>query len=447
MERWYIAFNTVGSPHETLAKLVQAVREHRLGEFVVRFCYEKGTGKKRGQFYVFIGVASEEKGVIPQEIYNEFYTMLQRLHLSDHQMYVYFDDVKRMVPGGKELEIHNLRQIKMLQLHKLEPSDPFSYAGTETTDTQAAEINPAYNDLLYWLSAYGRGTWQQFRAACQELGLDPKGEYARRIVRRLRSLGHLEFTNEGQNWFISPSCLVETSTGEEEYCVFLAGQRSPHLIQNLQQVAQVESEPHPYGNAPEVVRVVFTSQDDAEDFTKSFTQQHHLVHLVGRADLRIASALPDLVSWEASLPALSLVKGNYTYEQWINNGFYPIELPKETGLYQLTHISTRFEHPQLTLFYNAEKDRWHKSDWYGLRYLMLRRTGEICDFHYDEHLNTLSIAKDQRLPDLYERSLILASGRLPIHRHDQVIFGNISETLAHLVANKLEAEFIEYRGI
>ena len=78
---------------------------------------------------------------------------------------------------------------------------------------------------------------------------------------------------------------------------------------------------------------------------------------------------------------------------------------------------------------------------------MLRRIGETCEFHYDEHLKTLSIAKDQRLPDLYERSLVLASGRLPIYRHDQVIFGNISETLAHIVANKLEAEFIEYRGI
>jgi len=447
MERWYIAFNTVGSPHDILLRLAQAVREHRLGDFVVRFCYEKGTGKKRGQFYVFVGVASEEKGIIPQEIYNEFYGMLQRLHLSDHQMYVYFDDVKRMVPGEKELEIHNLRQIKMLKLDKLEPSDPFSYTGVEAIGTQTAEINPAYNELLYWLSAYGRGTWQQFRAACQELGLDPKGEYAKRIVRRLRSLGHLELTNEGQNWFITPSCIVEMPSNEGQYCAFLAGQRSPQLIQALQQVAQVESDPHPYGNAPEVVRIMFTSQDEAKSFVKSYTQQHYSLYLAGRADMRIASTLPDLASWEVSLPALSLVKGNYTFEQWMNNGFYPIELPKVTGLYRLTHISTRFEHPQLTLFYNAEKDRWHKADWYGLRYLMLRRTGETCEFHYDEHLKTLSIAKDQRLPDLYERSLVLASGRLPVYRHDQIIFGNISETLAHMVANKLEAEFIEYRGI
>lgn len=447
MERWYIAFNTVGSPYDILAKVEQAVREHRLGDFVVRFCYEKGAVKKRGQFYVFIGVASEQKGIIPQEVYNEFYTMLQRLHLNDHQLYVYFDEVKRMVPGGKELEIHNLRQIKMLTLHRFEPSDPFGYAAAETADTQAAEINPAYNDLLYWISAYGRGTWQQFRAACRELGLDPKGEYAKRIVRRLRSLGHLELTNEGQNWVIAPSCLVETPTDKGQYCTFLAGQRSPQLIQALQQVAHVESEPHPYGNAPEIVRIRFTSQDEAEDFVKSYTRQYYSLYLAGRADLRIASALPDLASWELSLPALSLVKGNYTYEQWMNEGFYTIQLPKETGLYRLTHVSTRFEHPQLTLFYNAEKDRWHKADWYGLRYLMLRRTGETCQFHYDEHLNTLSVAKDQRLPDLYERALVLASGRLPIYRHEQLIFGNISETLAHMVANKLEAEFIEYRGI
>lgn len=448
MERWYIAFNTVGSPYDILARIEQAVRQHRLGDFVVRFCYEKGAIKKRGQFYVFIGVASEQKGLIPQEVHNEFYTMLQRLHLSDNQLYVYFDEVKRMVPGGKELEIHNLRQIKMLQLHKLEPSDPFSYAGTETPHIQTSEVNLAYNDLLYWLSAYGRGTWQQFRAACQELGLDPKGEYAKRIVRRLRSLGHLELTNEGQNWVITPSCIVETPAEAGQYCAFLAGQRSPQLIQAIQQVAQVESEQHPYGNAPEVVRIRFNSHAEAMDFAKSYTQQHYSLYLAGRADLQITSTLPDLASWEASLTSLSLVKGSYTYEQWMSDDFCPLKgLPKETGLYRLTHDSKRFDHPQLTLFYNAEKDSWYKADWYGLRYLMLRRTGETCQFHYDERLNTLSVAKDQRVPDLYERALVLASGRLPVYRYEQVIFGNVSDTLAHMVANKLEAEFIEYRGI
>src|SRR5262249_29791524 len=156
-------------------------------------------------------------------------------------------------------------------------------------------------------------------------------------------------TNEGQNWVVTPSCIVETSADDSQYCVFLAGQRSPHLIQSLQQVAQVESEQHPYGNAPEVVRIRFNSQAEAMDFAKSYTQQHYSLYLAGRADLQIASTLPDLASWEASLTSLSLVKGSYTYEQWMSDDFCPLKgLPKETGLYRLTHDSKRFDHPQLT---------------------------------------------------------------------------------------------------
>jgi hypothetical protein len=157
--------------------------------------------------------------------------------------------------------------------------------------------------------------------------------------------------------------------------------------------------------------------------------------------------LPDLSSWERDLPILPVVIGNYTYEQWLNSGFSRTELPKETGLYRLTHTSSRFEHPQLTLFYNADDGTWRKGDWYGLRYLMLKRTGEPCVFHYDINLKRLNISNNIRIPDMYERSLILESGRLPIIKSEQIFFGDVSETLVHLLANKLEAEFIEYRGL
>lgn len=443
MERWYIAFNTVGSPHDILSRLVQAVRQHQLGDFVVRFCYEKGV--RKGQFYVFIGIASEGKGIIPTENYNEFHSMIKRLRLRDNGLYVYFDEVQRMVT--KELEIHNLRQIKMLKPSKLPPTDPFNYASRPSTEKLDANLNESYNKLIYWLSAYGRGTWQQFKTACRELGLDPEGEYSRRIMRRLRSLGHVELTKDGQNWFIAPPAIVMTDSDSRQHYTFLAGQRSPILIQELQKVAQVETEPQPYSDAPEVIRVTFTSQSIVDNFLQDFAKDYHPVYMAGLAGFEIASSLPDLEFWETDLPSLAIVKANYTFEQWLSDGFKSIELPKETGLYRLTHTSTRFDHPQLTLFYHAESNSWRKGDWYGLRYLMMRRTGETCEFYYDHNLKRLSIPMENRPPDIYERSLVLASGRLPIFRNGQVIFGDVPETLAHMLANKLEAEFIEYKGI
>lgn len=443
MERWYIAFNTVGSPHDILNKLVQAVRHHKLGDFVVRFCYEKGV--RKGQFYVFVGVASEEKGIIPTESYNEFHSMIKRLRLRDDGLYVYFDEVQRMVT--KELEIHNLRQIKMLKPTKLPPTDPFNYASRPSTVKQDASLNEAYNKLIYWLSAYGRGTWQQFNTACKELGLDPEGEYSRRIMRRLRSLGHVELTKDGQNWFIAPPALVAIDSEGNEYPTFLTGLRSNVLLDQLQHVARIEFEIQPDANAPETVRVTFGTENDVIQFVQYFSAQHHSLYFAGIASLKIASTLPDLSEWQKYLSTFSIVRGNYDFEQLIDGSFQKIHLPNETGLYRLTHVSTKFEHPQLTLFYDEDTNTWHKGDWYGLRYLMLRKTGQPCDFHYDHNLKKLSIALENRLPDMYERALVLASGRLPIFRNDYLIFGGVSETLAHILANKLEAEFIEYKGI
>jgi hypothetical protein len=147
MERWYIAFRIVGSPQEILVKLELSIKRHRLNEFVARFCYEKGVQRRRGEFYVFIGVVSEELGVVPEEIHNEFYSMLQRLRLNDEHLYVYFDQVRQMVTD--ELEIHNLRQLKMWKPEKVKQSDPFSYANTETASNANANLRDAYNKLLY----------------------------------------------------------------------------------------------------------------------------------------------------------------------------------------------------------------------------------------------------------------------------------------------------------
>jgi hypothetical protein len=445
MERWYIGFNTRGTPYNLVDKLTQAIKDYRLGDFVVRFCYEKGMGSKSGQHYFFIGVTSEQLGVIPDAVYNNFYTMLSRLNLRDMGIYVTFDNIKPMT--SKEYEAFNLRQIKMLKWEKSVATDPFDYASSKT-DEKKVSHNPAYDKLLYWLSLYGQGSWQQFQTTCKELGIDSTGEYSRRIARRLRSLGHIEMNDNGQRWFITPPCLVQVENGDDsQYHTFLAGQRSQRLLEALHQAACVTTDSHPYGNAPEIINITFNSEHDMQQFVREYAQQQHPLHLVGLAGLKIASLLPDLHEWEHSLPPLAVVKGNYHYQQWVDGRFIPINLPKETGLYQLTHVSDRFEHPQLTLFYNAENDSWKKADWYGLRYLMYRRTGRTCEVIYDHNRRELAMELDQRWPDLYERALVLASGKLPIFRAGNTIFSNIPENLAHLLANKLEADFMEYRGI
>jgi len=445
MERWYICLQTRRSPVELTDRLSKLVRQYGLSEFITRACYEKGAGnKKQGEYYYFIGVISEEKGVIPDDKNNVLHTVLSQLSLYNIGLYVDYDEIQPM--ASKEIEGFNFRQIKMVRLNKYLPNDPFDFAASAEDSNIAEDTKPVFNQLLFCLSAYGRGTWQQFRAICVEIGIDSTGEYARRISRNLRALGHIELSRDGQNWFAAPSCLVQIDDGDHQYHTFLAGQRSPRLLEMLQRETHVTITSQPYSNAPERVLITFPDESAALAFADDYSRQHHPIRSAGYAGLKIASVLPSLDGWETTLPILSIVKGNYHFEKWVDSGFESMSLPQDSGMYRLTHVSERFEHPQLTLYYDADTGIWRKADWYGIRFLALRRTGSSCDVHYDPVQHDLAVSRDQRWPDLYERSLVLASGQLPVFHGNHAIYSNISASQAHLLTGKLGANLIEHRG-
>jgi hypothetical protein len=446
MERWYIGFRTRNSPVDLTQNLGRLVRQNGLGDFITRACYERRSGHKRiSEYYYFVGVVSDEKGLIPDEKYHALHNTFYQLGVRDSGIYVYYDEIQPM--ASKEIEAFNIRQIKMVQLDRYLPNDPFDFtAYAEDSPHSTEDTRPAFNQLLFCLSAYGRGTWQQFRTMCAELGIDSTGEYARRVSRSLRSLGHIELSRDGQNWFAAPSCLVQVESGDQQYHAFVAGQRSSRLLEMLQQETHIMTAAQPYGKAPEQVLVTFPNESAARAFTDDCSRQHHPIYLAGHAGLRMASILPSLDEWEVSQPMPSIVKGNYRFERWVDGDLESVPLPRETGMYRLTHNSERFEHPQLTLYYNADTDTWRRADWYGIRFLALRRTGTSCDVHYDSARRELAVALEQRWPDLYERSLVLASGRLPHFHNDHAIYSNITVAQAHILASKLGANLIEHGG-
>lgn len=446
MERWYIGFYAYGrySCDRKIEEFSKRVNYYKLGELVSHVCLEKGAIEKK-QYLFFMGIESQQKGFIPPEFQERFDHLKSDMSFRDQGVVGYFEEISSMV--GDEIEIDRVLQVKTWRPPKREQIDPYSYITLDDSKIeQAPNFSDKYNQLLYWLSAYGRGTWQQFRSTCEALDLDRNGKYAGRIMRRLRSLGHVELARGGQYWFIAPSCFIETPFVLNKYQIALAGQRTPLLIKYLEEFTTIECEPQPNGNAPEAIRVSFSDRHDIDAFIKDF-QQHYSVYLAGQASLNIASELPDLSTWEQNLPTLAVVTGYYNCEQWIDGRFQAVGSPNETGMYRLTHRTDRFDHPQMTLYYDVERDEWRRADWYGLRYLMLKRTGAQCEFHYNHRLQTLKINEDVRLPDMYERALVLASGRLPIRGNKQIIFGAISDELAHIIAHKLEAELTEIKGI
>ena len=299
-------------------------------------------------------------------------------------------------------------------LHELPPPDPLSYEQEPTAPrAQNRDMTDQYNKLLLWLSAHGHGTWQQFKAACDTLGLAPTYRSSGSILRRMRLLGHMDISRSGQQWVIAPGSLVATESEDSQYHTFLAGQRSPAILGALNDAADVEAATQPDGNAPEKLRVIFSDHADALRFAEDFSRHHYPLYLAGQVALEIARSLPDLTSWENTLSSQSIVRGNYRFEEWRNDSFHPVQLPRETGMYSLTHIADGNGLLSLTLFYDADQNIWRRADWYGLRYLTLRRRNINIEFHYDRASMKLTIDRNQRPPHMYERSLVLSSGILP----------------------------------
>ena len=446
MIRWFIGLRVNERPYLLPEKLRNAVRNHGLEHFVVGMRYERTHPTRRREHYIFLHVESEEVGQIRYSRPN-LEAMLSSLNMYDEQIYLTAEEIENAQWISNTLELQSFRQLRRRRRCRLAFSDPLGYE-EYTSHMQAdrhSNQTESYNHLLLWLSAYGQGTWQQFKTTCNTLDLNPTYEYSRQILRRLRLLGHIEVNKDGQRWFIAPPLLAATDSVDGQYRTFLVGQRSPALLHALRNAAQVEIqvEIQPDGDAPEVIRATFDSQDQAAYFARDFSQHHHPLLQAELAGHRIACALPNLAGWEGRLSSPPVVLGNYMFELWEDGDFNVLPLPSQTGMYRLTPMTDRYGSPQLTLFYDADRDLWRRADWYGLRYLTLRRTGEHIEFVYDHNLRTLRVDRNQRLPHMYERALVLASGRLPVFHNNQVIFGDVPAELGRTVANKLEAEFVE----
>ena len=95
-------------------------------------------------------------------------------------------------------------------------------------------------------------------------------------------------------------------------------------------------------------------------------------------------------------------------------------------------------------YYDATTQRWLGGDFYGLRFLT---TSDHARPQVRPNVSTLTLDIDirQRWPELFERVLVLASGRLPDHAggaHPFLRYRGISTTLLDILAEKLHLEVL-----
>jgi hypothetical protein len=446
MPRWYAAFRCVGKLEVILKQLSTKIRNDNLGKFVPRICFEKRPQK---QFYLCIAIESPVTGELPPELKGLLGLPCLRSPVPPHgRKYGYQPFTREQIRGlvGGEVNVEDyVRRIRYRPLATLPHEDPFGTLpeASEQDDRgeQGAELTHLHNHLLYWLSTVGIGSVATFQTACHTLGLSRDGTEPRRILHRLRLLGHLECSRDGARWSIAPPVLTQRShlLGDDTHV--LCGGRDTNLLDTLKRVASVEEVPQWGAETP---ATVYVRGVDAVRIAASRLDSTIQLRVVNNAAERLADLVPPIAAWPDTLQVLSGIRPHmFDVRRFNGPGFVDDVFEGKSGLYELWPPKGDGQPspaPRYTLFYEAKLDRWLRGDWYGLRFLALSLEGESCEVQYDQDSGRLAVPEKRRWPELYERALVLASGRLPAHRGGWLLYEAVSSRLLDILRTKLHLE-------
>lgn len=440
IERRYVGVQTAGRTAQVLDRIRHVVRSSDQTHAIPLIKIEK---KPRGQFYVFLAIEGVESNQLPDSIAN----VLRTAGLTGKQFWpLTLAEIKYMVSTA-EVETHGFSALSYKSLWDRDVGDPYDLSDETAfeTETQDPHLEKKHNQLLYWLSATAEGTWEAFVRTCMTLGLASDSKQARRILRRLMLLSHIECSKDGSEWTISPTALVlcpaKSGVG------FLCGQRTPKLIKILEGSWTLTECPQPDFQGPSQIELT------GEPVTQEVLEMPSaiVVHVAGTASSRLAELLPDLEGWKDTLTSIDMLNTtNCSVERW--EGRQYVTCPDfyqrgddyfgASGLYRLTREANAY---RMVLYFDSSRQKWLKGDWYGLRFLVYKDAGQDCEAVYRVRTSELMIPADERWPMLYERALVLATGQLPSPADNKswLRYEGVSSEMAQTLTSKLNVSLKE----
>ena len=439
IERRYVAVRARGNAAQIFHRIRDAVQAEGLTRTIPVVKFERNP---RREFYVFLAVENSEDSHLPDDVA----TVLRRARLMREPIWSLEPAAIQPMTGGVELEIHSFNALTYKSLWTNDIGDPFdlSDASSEAEDSGDSTLEEKHNRLLYWLSATAEGTWQTFARVCNVLQLADDVKGARSIFRRLILLGHIESSSDGQKWSICPTTLVQCAANPE--MCFLAGQRTPRLIQQFNERWELENIPQTWYHGPSCVKIHGVSPSELAD--NGFRPEH-----AGVAAVQLAQLLPDLEGWQGTLPCIDrLSTTRYNVEIWESGQFRPCDTfyeregqyVGESGMYRLTRDEGTNPY-RLVLYFYSPSQQWLRGDWYGLRFLAYDTAEQDFEVRYHLDSNDLLMPVDERWPLLYERALVLASGMLPcrVENSRMLRYSGIPSESIQLLTDKLNVSIQE----
>ncbi len=428
--RWYAAFRCFGKAELILKQISQKIHSEDLGRYVPRVCFEKGPKK---QFFLFMAIDSAAPGEPPEALQGLLRLPALKSPFCIHGRLQPFsrEEIKPMVSA--EIDVHDYaRTIRWVARHE-DAEDPFGLIPA-TNQPSVQDRSEPFSHLMLWLSAVGMGTFPIFRAGCQSLSLSDSTTPASRIFRRLRLLGHVESSNDGHHWSVAPSVLAQIARYDGDIEFAFCGGRDAKLIQALKEACVVKEEGQPNGAGPALIKVCFQNEAAVETAVSELAPRYGL-KAVPAAEL-FAQRVPDLMAWCAGLlPVEGIVPALFNLRMFDDSGFADCIFTGTGGFYEFRRAdSVRGDY---YLYYDAHRDKWIRGDWYGLRFLALHGRGALQEVRFDPSSGSLAVRQTERWPELYERVLVLCSGRLPTINAGWLVYSNVPKDIAKSLTEKL----------
>lgn len=139
--------------------------------------------------------------------------------------------------------------------------------------------------------------------------------------------------------------------------------------------------------------------------------------------------------WETELPTLDFKAALFTLFLYDGNDLRPHDVLDRSGLYQLVDASQPLS--QLIGLYDIESDTWRQGEYYGLRFLADKKASRLTAVRHNSADDSFAVLRSQRWPEIYERSLVLASACLPRISGDWLVYKEIPIDLATTLSSKL----------
>jgi len=292
----------------------------------------------------------------------------------------------------------------------------------------AAPVDP--NVLLDALSLIGSGDWPVLQRLVAQH--DDRPWAATELATRLTSLGHLDVTLDRATvrparWSIAPSTIVVV-----EHAAYLAGFRSNALITAVARHAErqgLQLLHEPAEDAPDRISLphlgVTQSQELAGEIRDADGIEIQVAHCPGD---RIAGWLPGLDELRQTLP-LDDITGHDGLERFdpATARWAPVDAARLDGAYRSARLPRR---------------HWHRSDGESRRCLdplskWLAAANLEPMLAYDPGSQQLACHVGVALPGLFERAVVLASGRPPSRAGRHLLYEEVDDGLATLLVRKL----------